>query len=35
LRDHLAVVHESGALFDTPLFVRNLETRLQELVAAL
>ena len=35
LRDHLAIVHERGALFDTPLFVRNLETRLQELVAAL
>jgi predicted O-linked N-acetylglucosamine transferase (SPINDLY family) len=35
LRDHLKAVHDSGALFDTPLFVRNLETRLQQLVANL
>ena len=35
LRSHLAQVHESGALFDTPLFVKNLEKRLQLLMNAL
>jgi predicted O-linked N-acetylglucosamine transferase (SPINDLY family) len=34
-RDHLAQVRESGVLFDTPLFARNLEDRLCQLVAAL
>ena len=35
LHDHLNVVHETGVLFDTPLFVRNLELQLRQLVAAL
>jgi predicted O-linked N-acetylglucosamine transferase (SPINDLY family) len=35
LRDHLALVRKQGVLFDTPLFVKNLETRLLALVAAL
>lgn len=35
LRAHLAEVHQNGALFDTPLFVKNLENRLQTLVAQL
>jgi predicted O-linked N-acetylglucosamine transferase (SPINDLY family) len=33
--EHLKQVREHGTLFDTPRFVRNLEARLQELVAAL
>ena len=32
LREHLQRVRESGALFDTPLFVRNLEYRFKALV---
>ncbi len=32
LREHLKHVRERGVLFDTPLFVRNLEARLQQLV---
>jgi len=35
LRQQLAEVRRSGTLFDTPRFARNLETRLQALVAAL
>ena len=35
LRDKLAAVRENGVLFDTPRFVRDLEVRLQQLVAAL
>ena len=35
LREKLATVRESGALFDTPQFVRDLEQRLQTLVAGL
>ena len=35
LRDKLVEVRESGVLFDTPLFVRDLEVRLQDLVAGL
>ena len=35
LREHLKLVRESGVLFDTGRFARNLELRLQELVAAL
>ena len=35
LRAHLAQVHENGVLFDTPLFVKNLEERLQTLVTRL
>lgn len=35
LAEHLKQVREQGALFDTPRFVRNLEARLQELVAGL
>lgn len=35
LRIQLAAVRENGVLFDTPLFVRELESRLQELVAGL
>ncbi len=35
LRDKLAAVRENGALFDTPQFVRDLEQRLQALVADL
>ncbi len=35
LRDKLGAVRESGVLFDTPLFVRDLEARLVDLVAGL
>jgi predicted O-linked N-acetylglucosamine transferase (SPINDLY family) len=35
LRNHLKEVHDHGVLFDTPRFVRNLENRLQKLVAEL
>jgi len=35
LREKLAEVRAHGVLFDTPLFVRDLEVRLQQLVAAL
>ncbi|SDI03580.1 tetratricopeptide repeat protein [Propionivibrio dicarboxylicus] len=35
LKETLRAVHENGVLFDTPLFVKNLETRLKDLVAAL
>jgi predicted O-linked N-acetylglucosamine transferase (SPINDLY family) len=35
LRTHLAEVRRSGALFDTPRFVKNLEDRLKRLVEAL
>lgn len=35
LRARLGAVRESGALFDTPRFVRDLEVRLQDLVAGL
>lgn len=35
LRNRLATVRDTGVLFDTPLFVRDLETRLQDLVAGL
>ncbi len=35
LRAHLQEVRNTGALFDTPKFVRNLEERLRALVAAL
>lgn len=35
LRSHLKTVRESGALFDTPKFVQNLENRFHQLVAAL
>jgi predicted O-linked N-acetylglucosamine transferase (SPINDLY family) len=35
LREQLKSVRESGALFNTDRFARNLEQRLQELVAAL
>lgn len=35
LREHLKEVHDTGVLFNTPLFVKNLETRFQELVAGL
>ena len=35
LRDRLATVRDTGVLFDTPLFVRDLEARLQDLVAGL
>lgn len=35
LRDRLATVRDTGVLFDKPLFVRDLETRLQDLVAGL
>ena len=35
LRNHLQEVHDHGVLFDTPRFVRNLEDRLQQLVADL
>lgn len=35
LREHLKEVHDTGVLFNTPLFVQNLETRFKELVAGL
>jgi predicted O-linked N-acetylglucosamine transferase (SPINDLY family) len=35
LRDRLGTVRDTGVLFDTPLFVRDLEKRLQSLVAGL
>jgi predicted O-linked N-acetylglucosamine transferase (SPINDLY family) len=35
LRTHLEEVRRSGALFDTPRFVKNLEDRLKRLVEAL
>lgn len=35
LREHLVRVHESGRLFDTPQFVRDLEDRMRALVDAL
>lgn len=35
LRTHLKEVHDTGVLFNTPLFVQNLETRFKELVAGL
>jgi len=35
LRQHLSTVRQSGALFDTERFARNLEQRLRDLVAAL
>ena len=35
IRQHLAEEKNNGVLFDTPRFVRNLEQRLQQLVAAL
>jgi len=35
LRDHLREVRQGGALFDTPRFVRNLESHLEALVARL
>ena len=35
LHEHLNDVHDNGVLFDTPLFVRNLETQLKQLSAAL
>lgn len=35
LRLHLKHIHQHGVLFDTPLFVRNLEVRLQQLVECL
>lgn len=35
IHTHLNEVHSTGALFDTPLFVKNLEERLQSLVAQL
>ena len=35
MRKHLHEIHESGVLFDTPLFVRNLEIQLKELVSNL
>jgi predicted O-linked N-acetylglucosamine transferase (SPINDLY family) len=35
LKEQLKQVHDNGVLFDTPLFVRNLETRLKQLVAQL
>lgn len=35
LRDRLGAVRDTGVLFDTPLFVRDLESRLQSLVAGL
>lgn len=35
LRAHLSQVHESGRLFDTPQFARDLETRMAALVDAL
>lgn len=33
ISNHLRSVHDNGVLFDTTLFVRNLETRLKQLVA--
>jgi predicted O-linked N-acetylglucosamine transferase (SPINDLY family) len=35
LRTHLKEVRENGVLFDTPRFVKNLESRLQTLSANL
>ena len=35
LHEHLADVRENGVLFDTPLFVRNLEARFKQLVGGL
>ena len=35
LRAHLAETKKSGVLFNTPLFAKNLEDRLEGLVAAL
>jgi predicted O-linked N-acetylglucosamine transferase (SPINDLY family) len=35
IRERLQAVRASGALFDTPRFVRDLETRFQDLVRAL
>ena len=35
LRDRLGTVRDTGVLFDTPLFVRDLEKRLQSLIASL
>ena len=35
LRAKLQIVRDHGVLFDTPLFVHDLEVRLQQLVAAL
>ncbi len=35
LKAQLKKVHDTGVLFDTPLFVRNLESRLKQLVADL
>jgi predicted O-linked N-acetylglucosamine transferase (SPINDLY family) len=35
LRAQLGQVHETGVLFDTPRFARNLETRLKAIVAGL
>jgi predicted O-linked N-acetylglucosamine transferase (SPINDLY family) len=35
LKAQLKQVHDNGVLFDTPLFVRNLESRLKQLVADL
>jgi predicted O-linked N-acetylglucosamine transferase (SPINDLY family) len=35
LHDHLDDIHNHGVLFDTPLFVRHLEARYQQLMAAL
>lgn len=35
LKAHLKQVHQTGVLFDTPLFVRNLEVRLKRLCTAL
>ena len=35
LKAQLKQVHDTGVLFDTPLFVRNLESRFKQLVADL
>jgi predicted O-linked N-acetylglucosamine transferase (SPINDLY family) len=35
MREHLRDVRENGALFDTPKFVRNLESSFRQLVADL
>jgi predicted O-linked N-acetylglucosamine transferase (SPINDLY family) len=35
MREHLHDVREHGVLFDTPRFVRNLESSFRELVAGL
>ena len=35
MRAHFGDIHENGVLFDTPLFVKNLESCLKDLTHAL